>query len=228
MGGALEASSGRIRYHLRRPIPGRGKLLNENARNTVNEIVPVDDLYITRGVLLHLGDPWSFLNSIAIASPGAFLLVEYQRLELIFANEVWYQISHDHVNLSREEDFRQRFEIVASGTFGNHERQWILLRVGVKGDFDQVEVNIGQSTSVALAESFLNLANEREKFLESFLIVDNPIAIWGTAGKGILLVHSIASIRDQLDAIYDGPDRWDLYLEGSGSRVKASEEAMQT
>ena len=40
MDNALEASSQRIRNHLRAPIPGRGELLNENARNTVNEIVP--------------------------------------------------------------------------------------------------------------------------------------------------------------------------------------------
>ena len=40
MGSAPEASSGRIRYHLRRPIPGRGELLTRNARNTVKEIVP--------------------------------------------------------------------------------------------------------------------------------------------------------------------------------------------
>ena len=40
MGSALEASSQRIRYHLRRPIPGRGEVLTRNARNTVKEIVP--------------------------------------------------------------------------------------------------------------------------------------------------------------------------------------------
>jgi len=47
MGSALEASSQRIRYHLRRPIPGRGKLLTRNARNTVKEIVPPDAEYET-------------------------------------------------------------------------------------------------------------------------------------------------------------------------------------
>lgn len=37
---ALEARSQRIRHHLRRPLAGRGDLLNENRRNTVTEIVP--------------------------------------------------------------------------------------------------------------------------------------------------------------------------------------------
>lgn len=33
------SNSGRIRSHLRRPIPRRGELLNENAKNTIKEIV---------------------------------------------------------------------------------------------------------------------------------------------------------------------------------------------
>lgn len=33
--------SGRIRYHLRAPIPKSCELLNENTRNTVNEMVPL-------------------------------------------------------------------------------------------------------------------------------------------------------------------------------------------
>ena len=40
MGSAPEASSGRIRYHLRRPIPSRGELLTKNAQNTVKGVVP--------------------------------------------------------------------------------------------------------------------------------------------------------------------------------------------
>jgi hypothetical protein len=40
MGDALEASAERVLDHLRRPIPGRGDLLTDDAGNTVSEIDP--------------------------------------------------------------------------------------------------------------------------------------------------------------------------------------------
>ena len=40
MGDALEASTERVLDHLRRPIPGRGDLLTDDAGNTVSEIDP--------------------------------------------------------------------------------------------------------------------------------------------------------------------------------------------
>ena len=40
MGDALEASAKRVLDHLRRPIPGRGDLLTDDAGNTVSEIDP--------------------------------------------------------------------------------------------------------------------------------------------------------------------------------------------
>ena len=66
MDNAVETSSQRIRNHLRAPIPGRGELLNENARNTVNEIVPV----ALHGVLMGARD--------GIESPWVLFLVFYE------------------------------------------------------------------------------------------------------------------------------------------------------
>jgi hypothetical protein len=39
----VEASTERVRDHLRRPIPGRRRLLMETAGNTVNEIDPSEE-----------------------------------------------------------------------------------------------------------------------------------------------------------------------------------------
>ena len=41
------------------------------------------DLYVMRCVLPHIRDPWTFLGSIAQASPGSLVLIEFQRLEWI-------------------------------------------------------------------------------------------------------------------------------------------------
>jgi Transposase, Mutator family len=42
MGDALEAGVERVLDHLRRPVPGRGDLLTDDAGNTVSEIDPID------------------------------------------------------------------------------------------------------------------------------------------------------------------------------------------
>jgi hypothetical protein len=41
MGDALEAGVERVLDHLRRPVPGRGDLLTDDAGNTVSEIDPL-------------------------------------------------------------------------------------------------------------------------------------------------------------------------------------------
>ncbi len=41
MNDVLEASSQRLCHHLRKPLAGRGDLLNETAGNTVTETVPI-------------------------------------------------------------------------------------------------------------------------------------------------------------------------------------------
>jgi hypothetical protein len=104
MGGAPEASSGRNRYHLRRPIPGRGKLLNENARNTVNEIVPVRTSLKTRfeGRSIHVNTRTPFrvllatvmtlalLPMLATFAPGG-QVAGFTTAAPAAANKVWYQ-----------------------------------------------------------------------------------------------------------------------------------------
>ena len=73
------------------------------------------DLYVMRCVLPHIPDPWSFLDEVATSSPGSLVLVEFQRLEWILDEAIWYQVSHDHVNLFSVNDFTDRFSVVEHG-----------------------------------------------------------------------------------------------------------------
>jgi len=59
---------------------------------------PPADLYVMRCVLPHIPDPWNFLQLIAESSPRSLVLIEFQRLEWIIENDMWYQIGHGHVN----------------------------------------------------------------------------------------------------------------------------------
>ena len=210
-------------------VSGYDPVLRIPSPNIIPRYWTVDDeladLYIMRCVLPHLEDPWSFLDMIAAASPGGLVLVEYQRLEWILTHDIWFQISHDHVNLFREEDFRRRFELLASGTFANDAWQWVLVRLSDSNDFPG---DTEDKSSLKIGEAFSKLASVRGNFLAGVVALDAPIAIWGTAGKGIVLAHAIAAKRDQLDAIDAGQDRWGLHLEGSGARVQAPTEAMHS
>lgn len=79
------------------------------------------DLFVMRCVLPHIPNPWNLLSRMAESSPGALALIEFQTLDWIITNHIWYQISHDHVNLFSLKDFRDRYTVLASGEFQNSE-----------------------------------------------------------------------------------------------------------
>lgn len=176
------------------------------------------DVYVMRCVLPHIPDPWSFLSSIARSSPGCLVLIEFQRLEWIIGQQNWYQVSHDHVNLFSLRDFSERYRVAAQGEFGNGEWSWVLL---------------DPSTYVSVRPRYFDLASEvrnlwldRESALENIVALDRPIAVWGGAGKGIVLGHALREAgAGSLVAIDADRNRWNLYLEASGIRVLSPDRA---
>src|SRR5689334_3048021 len=52
------------------------------------------DLFVMRCVLPHIESPWEFLGQLATNHPDALVLVEFQRLEWILDEGIWYQLSH--------------------------------------------------------------------------------------------------------------------------------------
>lgn len=85
------------------------------------------DLFVMRCVLPHVPDPWRFLAALAESSPGSLVLIEFQSLEWILAQSIWYQISHDHVNLISIKDFFDRYTVIDSGEFRDSEWAWMLI-----------------------------------------------------------------------------------------------------
>ena len=83
------------------------------------------ELYIMRCVLPHIPAPWGFLASLAEANPGFPVLVKFLQLQFILLNDLWYQISHDHVNPFRMSDFSDRYEVIANGNFVAGEWAWV-------------------------------------------------------------------------------------------------------
>lgn len=171
------------------------------------------DLYIMRCVLPHIPDPWAFLASLAEASPGCQVLVEFQQLEWLLLNELWYQISHDHVNLFRISDFSDRYEVIAHGDFANGEWAWVLI------DPSTFKQPLPHDTEIE--QAIRSLSRKRADFINALASEDRPVAIWGAAGKGIALSHALAQVHKATYAIDADPLRWDLFMEASGVLVQS-------
>ena len=170
------------------------------------------DLYVMRCVLPHIQNPWEFLTQIAKVSPKALILIEFQRIEWILEHKVWYQISHDHVNLFSISDFSQRFNMIDSGTFSKGEWGWVLIDLSHQKD-------LNRCFPKSYNQKFQDLFSEKNIFLNQISEIQSPIAIWGAAGKGIVLAHALIGLQKNLFAIDADPHRWGKYLEGSGVLV---------
>jgi SAM-dependent methyltransferase len=88
---------------------------------------PPADLYVMRCVLPHISDPWAFVQSVARSSPNGLVLIEFQRSEWVLENDLWYQISHGHVNYFSVLDFESRYDVVHQGEFSDGEWGWVLI-----------------------------------------------------------------------------------------------------
>jgi hypothetical protein len=69
-----------------------------------------------RCVLPHIPNPFQFIESIRGKESPAFLWVEFPNLDYIIQNELWYALSHDHVNYFTTENFKSRYQLLFGTT----------------------------------------------------------------------------------------------------------------
>lgn len=182
----------------------------------------IGDLFVMRCVLPHIADPWAFLADIADAAPGALVLVEYQRLEWLVEHGVWYQVSHDHVNLFTERDFADRYRVVDSGLWAQGEWGWVLLDPGAR--LGRAPSNINMEP-----KDVVRLLDRRTEFQDWIRGLKGRLFIWGAAGEGSMLVAFAAAQvvpNESIAAVDADPNRWAQFLEGSGARVLRPDEAL--
>lgn len=178
---------------------------------------PAADLYVMRCVLPHIPDPWRFLEGIADSSPGALVLVEFQLVDWALRHSLWYQITHDHVNLFRPVDFKERYRVLGEGSFAGGEWAWVLI--------DPKARMQGGVVDVRYHKYFATLKAQRETSLARLQQLDKPLAIWGASGKGSVLADALSGHEAGLFAVDADPLRWGKYLEHSAVRVLSPEDA---
>jgi len=173
-------------------------------------------LFIMRCVLPHIAEPWRFVNSIFEAYPDAKILIEFQRLEWIFTNVCWQQVSHDHVNLFSKTDFVDRYNILSSHDFNGGEWESILFENASNKEVPEKEF--------PYAKQLDRLLLERTRLVNLPLTESKRLAIYGAAGKGIVFSHALGGKRVSY-AIDRDPNRIGKFLENSGVPVISPESA---
>lgn len=178
------------------------------------------DLYVMRCVLPHISDPWNFLQSITESSPHASVLIEFQRLEWILDKNIWYQIGHGHVNFFSTVDFECRYTVIDQGQFSNGEWAWVLI--------DPATFVAARGRECSIITQLQTLLTNRKSMLCKTAESSEPVAIWGGAGKGIVLGQALQnSSTTVLTAVDAHPNRWGTFLETSGLPVISPEKVLQ-
>ncbi len=184
---------------------------------TINE--PPATLYVMRCVLPHIQNPFDFIDKIGELNRESMVLIEYQRLEWIVEHQIWYQISHDDVNLFTLNDFHLNSNVLDHGVFGNGEWGWVLIN---PHQGDKVEATDTSDFYNRLSDLF----TAKNVFLDKLKTIENQIIVWGAAGKGIVLSHAISGINRQISAIDSDENRWELFMESSGTPIFSPEKAL--
>ena len=178
------------------------------------------DLYVMRCVLPHIPGPWEFVQSLAESSPSSLLLVEYQSIDWILEQDMWFLIGHGHVNYFAMRDFESRFTVLDSGSWADGEWEWVLIQPSSYVPAPPREF--------ANPEKLRSLLTVRRNTLASVRSEKRPIALWGAAGKGIILGHALQESGAMIVGVIDSnPTKWGTFLESSGIPVLSPTQALE-
>lgn len=179
------------------------------------------DLYVMRCVLPHIQDPWEFLSKISQSSSSALVLIEFQQIEYVIDNYVWYQVNHDHVNLFSIHDFEHRYNVVESGTHSNGEWGWALIKPSTFTLPPQIKL------SEFIRERLGVLFQKRQRAITLVRSINRPIAIFGGAAKGSILAHAFQLETENIFVVDADSNRWGRYLELTKCKVVSPENAIK-
>lgn len=179
-----------------------------------------NNIYALRCVLPHLKNPFTFLEEIFFSDSQAMIYIEYQNLEWIVREQIWQQISHDHVNYFSIESFDCNFNVVSKGVFGNDEWSFLLI------DGEKTNNRFRPPSNLS---KLIELENRIPILLEKQIQgMQGPIGIYGAAGKGMLFAYEMKKLGVVDVVAYDEELLfWDKFLEASGTQVRNPIEIMK-
>lgn len=209
--------------HLRRKnIPAIGfdpVLRNENSYLAKRVLKPLEEnlgsnnIFTMRCVLPHLKNPFAFLEEIFFSDSQAIVYIEYQNLEWVIREQMWQQISHDHVNYFSIESFDCHFNVISRGVFGNGEWSFVLIDGKNTSNKTKLPSNLGKL--IELEDSVPGILEKKIQRIQA------PIGIYGAAGKGMLFAYELKKLGIVDVVAYDEESLfWTKFLEASGVQVQ--------
>lgn len=107
-----------------------------NSRFDFRKVPNTQTIFIMRCVLPHINSPFEFLKLLFEEYPNSFVYIEFQDTDYILNNNIWSQISHDHVNYFTTNSFESCFKVIRRGYFEQNEWAYVLLggdRIEIRG-----------------------------------------------------------------------------------------------
>jgi hypothetical protein len=202
---------------------GYDPILKQNSPNLRNQYFTPEiqeernsnEVYVMRCVLPHIKNPWEFIDSVVNNNINARFYVEFQRLEWILEKNAWQQLSHDHVNLFSIQDFQNKYEILESGIYSEGEWACVFFQRRQVLESSCLKLPFSDHT-----QAFETLFETRERQISELMNLNNPLVVYGAAGKGIVFSYSMkAAGKDEIYAVDADSNRQGKYLECSGVKV---------
>lgn len=179
------------------------------------------NFYVMRCVLPHIPEPFEFLDRLFSADPSALVYLEYQRLEWLLANRVWFGFSHDHVNYFTDNTFGSRYTVERGGSFAEQEWGFVLIRSTPEA--------VGQS-STKVEPDLRPLIRQRHTDLQG--LRNERFYVYSAAGKAtqfcFAFLKDAQSETGPLGAIDANPVRQGRFLEVSAVEVIGLESAIES
>jgi hypothetical protein len=219
----IGCGQGEFVEHLRSTnIPAIGfdpVLRNENSYLAKRALKPLEEnlgsnnIFTMRCVLPHLKNPFAFLEDIFFSDSQAIVYIEYQNLEWIIREQMWQQISHDHVNYFSIESFDCHFNVISRGVFGNGE--WSFVLIDGKNTSNKTTLPSNLEKLIELEDSIPRILEEKIQRVRA------PLGIYGAAGKGTLFAYELKKLGIVDVVAYDEESLfWNKFLEASGVQVQ--------
>lgn len=172
-------------------------------------------LFILRCVLPHIQNPFHFVDNLMKDFPNSKVLIEFQDLDYLLDNNLWLNISHDHVNYFNHASFRHKYQVLCSGSFAGGEWGFTLLNGKVENSF-----RIEFQSRFLLSNKFKKIRKFKRSQLLKMAMINDYMYIYGAAGKGTQLCHELSSLGYQsLKVIDQNEKKHNFFLESSGYQI---------